>query len=730
MSEKLKFEIGADLAPLEKSLNEASNRIKKFADDNKEKFEKFGKSVTDVGLKFSAISAGALAAVGALGMLAKNVGNVADRLLDLADITGMTTDAIQEWQYVAKIAGVSTEAVTNATEGLVRRLKDVGEEGSPAVQVLRNLGIATKTSSGEIRNAGDVVDETIMKLSNMENVTERNTIGSQLFGGAWKDIAPILALGGDSIAQLRDEAQSLGLVMSNESLQSANAFRQGVEKITAKFEALKNQIGAKLAPILTNTLLPAIEKYLIPAFEKLADFVGKAIEWFQGLDPTIKKVIAVVGGLLIAIGPLLVAIGGIIQFMPILISGFAALTGPVGLIVLGITALTVAIVKNWDTIKKWAQDLVNYFINLYNKSIFFRGGIEGLVLVFKNVFAVAKFVFNALVQIVSVAVTNIRTAFSNLGDLITAIFTFDLAGIKKALTTNFTQVVDNTKKAFNNIGTEAKALFNQIEKNKLDAIQNVISGQLQEVDFTTKKESTEKLKNDVSNAVSEGVSRGLTGQGSGRQKATTVNAGMQASGVEALPSVALFTTDGLTEFREKLSEEAIYIQNLMMDLDASINDLIENSIANTFMSLGDAIGNALAGSGNVLNNLGNALLQAMGSFLKSLGGLFVKYGTAALFFDKVKKSLATGIGTPAAAAGLIAAGVVLGAIGSAIGQSSSGGIGGGGGGFSGSTATAQTSNVSASSFAAERNSEVVFRISGNDLLGVLRRAENAENRIG
>jgi hypothetical protein len=205
---------------------------------------------------------------------------------------------------------------------------------------------------------------------------------------------------------------------------------------------------------------------------------------------------------------------------------------------------------------------------------------------------------------------------------------------------------------------------------------------------------------------------------------------MQASGMESTPSLALFTTDGLTEFREKLTEEAIFIKNLMMDLDSEISDLIENSISNTFMSLGDAIGNALAGSGNVLSNLGNALLQAMGGFLKSLGGLFVKYGTAALFFDKVKKSLATGIGTPAAAAGLIAAGVVLGAIGSAIGQSSSGGIGGGGGSFSGSTATSQTSNVSASSFAAERNSEVVFRIAGNDLLGVLRRAENAENRIG
>jgi hypothetical protein len=728
MSERLRFEIGADLKPLNQALNDASNKIKSFADENKEKFEKFGKSVTDVGLKFSAISAGALAAVGALGMLAKNVGNVADRLLDLSDITGATTDAIQEWQYVAKIAGVNTETFTNATEGLVRRLKDVEGEGSPAVKVLNSLGIASKDSSGQIRNAGTIVDETITKLASLDNVTERNTLGSQLFGGAWKDVAPILSLGAEGIEQLKKEANDLGLVMSNESLQNANAFRQGIVKITSTFEALKNQIGAKLAPLLTKTLLPAIENYLIPAFQKLSDIVASVIDWFNGLDPIVKKIIAVLGGLLVAIGPLLVAIGGIIQFMPILISGFAALISPIGLIVLGIVALTAAIVANWDTVKKWAQDLVNYFIKLYNESIFFRGGIEGIIFVFKGLWEVTKFVFTSIYKVVVTVFKNIREALGNVGDLILSVLTFDLSGIKQALKKNFNAVTDNTKALFSEITNDAKTLFSTLAENRSQAVENVLNRKFENVDFTTKPEATKKLEEAVSGAVSAGVSAGLSGEGG---RATAVGSNLQGAGMVAMPNAAP-ASDALAGFRETLDSEFVAIQIRMAEFNETINDLISNSIAGTFMSLGDAIGNALVNGGNVLGAIGKSLIQSMGKFLSNFGDQLITFGIASKAFAKLQLSLANPATAFISAGAAIAAGLALKIAGAAVASAGSS-FGGGGGGtssFSGSSATQTSSNVSSSSFSAQRNDEVVFRIAGTDLLGVLRRAENAENRIG
>jgi hypothetical protein len=207
--------------------------------------------------------------------------------------------------------------------------------------------------------------------------------------------------------------------------------------------------------------------------------------------------------------------------------------------------------------------------------------------------------------------------------------------------------------------------------------------------------------------------------------------GMQPTGLEATPSLALFTTDGLKEFREKLSEEQIRIQNLLLDLNESINMLINDTIASTFSQLGDAIGNALATGGNVLQSVGATLLQQMGKFMSSFGDQLIRFGLSAKAFAKLQLSLGSPPATLASAGAAIAAGLLLKAAGAAV--ASTGGSFGGGGGtsnFSGSTATAQTSNVSGSSFSAQSGNEVVFRIAGNDLLGVLRRAENAENRIG
>jgi len=60
MSEKLKFSIGVDLSDLEKGLDKASQSIRSFADRNKESFEKFGKSMVNIGDQFKFVSLAAL----------------------------------------------------------------------------------------------------------------------------------------------------------------------------------------------------------------------------------------------------------------------------------------------------------------------------------------------------------------------------------------------------------------------------------------------------------------------------------------------------------------------------------------------------------------------------------------------------------------------------------------------------------------------------------------------
>ena len=188
----------------------------------------------------------------------------------------------------------------------------------------------------------------------------------------------------------------------------------------------------------------------------------------------------------------------------------------------------------------------------------------------------------------------------------------------------------------------------------------------------------------------------------------------------------------------KLKEKLQVVNQALIEFNASANDIIQNSIINTFNNLGTAIGESLATGGNVLKAVGNTILQGLAGFLSEMGSLLIKYGTLAVLKGKLDIAILTG-GPVAIGAGLaaIAAGIALKAAGGALGSLARGGAGGGGGGSSsggGSVPLPQGSasiSTSAAGSAQDFGSgAVVFEISGANLIGVLNRAGAKLTRYG
>jgi hypothetical protein len=176
-----------------------------------------------------------------------------------------------------------------------------------------------------------------------------------------------------------------------------------------------------------------------------------------------------------------------------------------------------------------------------------------------------------------------------------------------------------------------------------------------------------------------------------------------------------------------VKEQTDLMKQVLIDFDASVNDLITNSIANTFSNLGAAIGDALATGGDVLSAIGTTIIQAFAGFLSDMGDLLIKYGTLAVVKGKLDLAIAAG-GPISIGAGIaaIAVGVALKAAAGALGSfASSGGNRGGGGG------SANNQSFSSSGFSANQGGgTVVFEISGQKLIGVLSNTINANRRLG
>lgn len=165
---------------------------------------------------------------------------------------------------------------------------------------------------------------------------------------------------------------------------------------------------------------------------------------------------------------------------------------------------------------------------------------------------------------------------------------------------------------------------------------------------------------------------------------------------------------------------------LLSQFNENASYIIQNGIAETFMGLGHAIGEALATGGNVLEAVGASLLSSLGNILIQMGEMAISIGVSLIGIKKALSSL-----NPAVA---IAAGVALIALGSFFASKSKsigGSIGGGGGGsdFSGSKGN-YGSSTSGFSGGGNSGGTYVFEIAGTKLIGVLKNTLDRNKALG
>ena len=447
--------------------------------------QNLGGRMQEVGGKLTKTVTGPMLAVGgALTALGVKTGNYADRILDLSAITGMSTDAIQEYQHVARLAGVETEAVTHATEGLVRRIPMIASEGGRAAEAFDELGVSLHDASGEMRSGEDIMDDLINQLAGMDDEVQRNALGSQIFGGAWKDMAPILAMGADGISDARGEAHELGAVMSGEALESANEMRMEWERVKTQAASLGRELGVKVAKVLKSDVFPAIQKYVIPALQRMGGAIGRVIDWYRNLSPSMRTVVNGFVGFAVAIGPVLAVVGTVITTLGAVAAAAGALgvgLGALAAIFLGIPAIIAAVVtagvllwKNWDTVKEKlaaAWDAIQKGVASAMKWI-----VAQLKRFGPTVLAVLTGPIGIAVLLIARHWASIRRGLSSAWNAIRGAAASAAAGVRSAITTAIGAVVGAVANVWRRVSGGVRSAFATIRGAAVSGARSVVNG--------------------------------------------------------------------------------------------------------------------------------------------------------------------------------------------------------------------------------------------------------------
>lgn len=375
-----------EIKNLEKATKEfGSVGVQHIAGVGKE-LQNLGGKIEQAGQKLKGVStlaAGAEAAMVGIGIKAITT---ADDLNTMAAQTGLSTAEIQKFQYASDRIDVPLETMTGALAKMKKNMT-----GQP--ELWKALGISvTEWAGGPMRDAKDVFYQAIDALSKIQNETLRDQVAMELFGKSADQLAGIIDDGGAALRAYGEEAEQMGLIISDEVLGSLNQTNDQIDKAKAQLQAGLLQLGATVAQVLA------------PVIEKLAGFIQKIVTWMQSLTPQQAKLIMVILGIVAVLAPLLLIVGKIITtigtvmtMIPMIISGISmigtAVSGlftflaanPVVIIIAAIVAaviaLTVLIVRNIDTIKAalsqfgaWVgnlfrsigQAIVNFFTGIVN----------------------------------------------------------------------------------------------------------------------------------------------------------------------------------------------------------------------------------------------------------------------------------------------------------------------------------------------------------------------------
>lgn len=236
-----------------------------------------------------AVAAAAVAAVikvvKELGDLTLEVAADVDNYLTESQITGVSTEMLQAWDYAAPLIDTDAETIKAAMVKITKAMGDSSEK-------FESLGVSIQDADGNLRSAEDVFYDVVDALGEMEPGTERDAAAMELLGKSAQDLNPLINAGSDALKEYGKEAEQVGFILSTDQVKALGAVDDAYQTLQLTIDGVKRQVAADFAPAAQE------------AMELFASAVQRAGEWLEksGLISNLASILKSVMSILEAIG--------------------------------------------------------------------------------------------------------------------------------------------------------------------------------------------------------------------------------------------------------------------------------------------------------------------------------------------------------------------------------------------------------------------------------------------
>lgn len=174
----------------------------------------------------------ALDTVGALGEQAAQV--------------GVSTNALQQYRYIASQVGVTNEEMDKGLQQLTRRIGEAATGNKAQAAAFDRLGVSLVDASGKVRSTEAVMLDVADAISKLPSSAEQASAAADVMGARLgQKLLPALQQGAKAIREMIAEAEKLGLVIDQETIKTADDYSDALERQDRIINAQMNATFAK-----------------------------------------------------------------------------------------------------------------------------------------------------------------------------------------------------------------------------------------------------------------------------------------------------------------------------------------------------------------------------------------------------------------------------------------------------------------------------------------------------
>ena len=250
------------------------------------------------------VAAGVAAAAAGAFLFTKRIAGQGDEMIKSAKRLDMSLEQYQKLDFAMKISGTSIDKQKGALRKFARTARDATAGVKASADAFTTLGVSVKNNDGTFKGSQELLMEVSNRFKQMPDGIEKSAVAMDLFGRSGSDLTQFLNLGSEGIAELGDEAESLGGIMSDKAARGSEEFVDALLRMKTAMGVSSRQMGEDLAPMFTRGMnqvaksmvklrkmyqrvFPGMVSFTRQAAEKLVPILTFMVKAFVGVASTV-----------------------------------------------------------------------------------------------------------------------------------------------------------------------------------------------------------------------------------------------------------------------------------------------------------------------------------------------------------------------------------------------------------------------------------------------------------